>query len=201
MSASLEPVTDRHGSRGARRTSPRFAGISRRLSGSLQRRGGVLVDRSLAALESDRGGWMAIVVAMVVSVVVSLWFTRGTTFWFDEFTLYSGSRGFNITGLVTQHNAQLILLPRLIYATVFKIFGPDYLVIRTVEAVGVALVGATVYALARPRIGALALAPAIVLMFFGYGWDSTLTGNGIINVYCLLPGLAALLVLDRDRRF
>jgi hypothetical protein len=138
---------------------------------------------------------------MVASIVAALWFTRGTTFWFDEFTLYSGSRGFNLTGLVTQHNAQLILLPRLIYATVFKLFGPDYLVIRTIEAVGVALVGATVYALARPRIGALALAPAIVLMFFGYAWDSTLTGNGIINVYCLLPGLAALLVLDRGRRF
>ena len=64
-----------------------------------------------------------------------------------------------------------------------------------------ALVGTTVYALARPRIGALALAPAILLMFFGYSWDSTLTGNGIINVYCLLPGLAALLVLDRRPRF
>jgi hypothetical protein len=159
------------------------------------------VDRGLAALESDRGAWTALVVAMVASIVVSLWFTRGTTFWFDEFTLYSGSRGFSITGLVTQHNAQLILLPRLIYATVFKVFGADYLVIRTVEAVGVALVGATVYALARPRIGALALAPAVVLMFFGYAWDSTLTGNGIINVYCLLPGLAALLVLDRGGRF
>jgi hypothetical protein len=139
-------------------------------------------------------------VAMVASIVAVLWFTRGTTFWFDEFTLYSGSRGFNITGLLTQHNAQLIFLPRLIYATVFKLFGADYSVIRLIEAVGVALVGTTVYALARPRIGALALAPAIVLMFFGYSWDSTLTGNGIINVYCLLPGLAAMLVLDRGRR-
>jgi hypothetical protein len=141
------------------------------------------------------------VVAMVAAIVVSLWFTRGTTFWFDEFTLYSGSRGLNITGLLTEHNAQLIFLPRLIYAIVFKLFGANYVAIRTVEAVGVALVGATVYGLARPRIGALALVPAIVLMFFGYSWDSTLTGNGIINVYCLLPGLAAILVLDRRLRF
>src|SRR5438874_7791277 len=114
------------GSRVGRRASSQFAGISRRLSGSLQRRGGVLVDRGLAALESDRGGWTAMLVAMAASIAVSLWLTRGTTFWFDEFTLFSGSRGYNITGLLTQHNAQLILLPRLIYATVFKLFGPDY---------------------------------------------------------------------------
>ena len=94
------------------------------------------MDRGLAALESDRGGWTAMLVAMAASIAVSLWLTRGTTFWFDEFTLFSGSRGYNITGLLTQHNAQLILLPRLIYATVFKLFGPDYLAIRTIEAVG-----------------------------------------------------------------
>jgi hypothetical protein len=166
----------------------------------LRRRFWRLVGRSLAALETDAGGWAAMGAAMVASIALSLWLTRGTTFWFDEFTLYSASHGFDPQVLVTQHNGQLILLPRLIYAAVFALFGADYAVIRLIEAVGVALVGATVYALARPRIGALALAPAIVLLFFGFSWDSTLTGNGIINVYCLLPGLAAMLALERRIR-
>jgi len=174
---------------------------SKRVGGSAAARGWRLVGRSLDYLEADVGGATALVAAIAASVTLSLYLTRGTTFWFDEFALYSGNRGFDLTFLLTQHNGQLILLPRLIYATIFELFGPNYLVVRMVEAVGVALVGATVYALARPRIGALALAPAILLMFFGYSWDSTLTGNGIINVYCLLPGLAALLVLDRRPRF
>jgi hypothetical protein len=174
---------------------------SKRVSGSAAARGWRLAGRCLGYLESDVGGLTVLVVAMAASVALSLYLTRGTTFWFDEFALYSGNRGFDLTFLLTQHNGQLILLPRLIYATIFELFGPNYLVVRVVEAVGVALLGATVYALTRPRIGALALAPAILLMFFGYSWDSTLTGNGIINVYCLLSGLAALLVLDRRLRF
>jgi hypothetical protein len=176
-------------------------GRSKRVDGSGVARGRRLVGRCLDYLESDLGGTTVLVAAMAVSVAVSLYLTRGTTFWFDEFSLYAGNRGFDLNFLLTPHNGQLIFLPRLIYATIFELFGPDYLVVRVVEAVGVALVGATVYALARPRIGAAALAPAILLMFFGYSWDSTLTGNGIINVYCVLPGLAALLVLDRRPRF
>jgi hypothetical protein len=174
---------------------------SERVGGSAAARGWRLVGRSLDYLETDVGGATVLIAAMAASVTLSLYLTRGTTFWIDEFLLYAGNRGFNLTFLLTQHNGQLIFLPRLIYATIFELFGPDYLVVRVVEAVGVALVAATVYALARPRIGALALAPAILLLFFGYSWDSTLTGNGIINVYCLLPGLAALLVLDRQVRF
>lgn len=164
-------------------------------------RGWRLVGRWLDYVETDIGGATVLVAAIVASIATSLYLTRGTTFWYDEFTLYAGSHGFDPTALVTQHNGQLILVPRLIYATIFALFGPDYVVVRVVEAVGVALVGAAVYGLARPRIGALALWPAIILMFLGYSWDSTLTGNGIINVYCVLPGLVALLALDRRVRF
>jgi hypothetical protein len=174
---------------------------SKRVGGSAAARGWRLVDRCVDYLETDVGGATVVIAAMAASVALSLYLTRGTTFWFDEFTLYSASHGYSITSLLSEHNGQLILVPRFIYATIFKLFGADYLVVRVVEAVGVAMVGATVYALARPRIGALALAPAILLMFFGSAWESTLTGNGIINVYCLLPGLAAMLALERRWRY
>jgi hypothetical protein len=36
---------------------------------------------------------------MVASIATSLYLTRAATFWFDEFTLYAGSHGFDPTAL------------------------------------------------------------------------------------------------------
>jgi hypothetical protein len=138
----------------------------------------------------------------VVSAALALWLTRNTTFWLDETYFFAGNRGYNLQYLLTPHNGQLILGPRFVYATVFKLFGPDYAVFRVIEVVGVVAVAALIHALARRRIrGALALPPAILMLFFGSVGSVTLAPLGMINVYCVAAGLAAMLVLELRGRF
>jgi hypothetical protein len=158
--------------------------------------------RALAFLDTSRGSLIVLVAAMVIASVVYMWLTRGTTFWIDELYFFAGNKGFDVKYLLAAHNGQLIWFPRLIYAAVFDLFGPNYVVIRFIELAGDLLVSGLVYALVRPRIGpALALAPAILLLFFGSTWGAVLPGTGIINVYCVAAGLGAILALDRGGRF
>ena len=87
------------------------------------------------------------------------------------------------------------------YATVFKLFGPDYLVFRLLEVLGIALVAGLFFAFAKRRVGALAaLAPSVLLLFLGSAHDDTLDPLGITHVYCVAAGLGALLALERDSR-
>ena len=159
------------------------------------------VDRWIQALDRD-AGWLALGAAAVASIALTLYLSRGTTFYLDEITLFSESKGFNLHYLLSPHDGQLILLARLVYSAVFNFFGADYFVIRVVDAAGVAIVGALVYALVRRRVGGtLALAPALIVLFFGTGWEVTLSGNGILNVYCVAAGLGALLALDVGGRY
>ena len=153
-------------------------------------------------LDTRRGAWLAFGVAATISAAVTLWLTRGTTFWLDEVTFFAGDRGFDLRYLLTPHNGQLILGPRLVYATVFKLFGPDYLVLRLVLVAGLISVAGLVFALMRRRTyGAIALAAALVLLFFGSASGITVTALGIVNTYCVAAGLAAMLVLERGGRF
>jgi hypothetical protein len=158
--------------------------------------------RRMKALDSRRSAWLAFGVAAVISAAVTLWLTRGTTFWLDEVTFFTGDRGFDVRYLLTPHNGQLILGPRLVYATIFKLFGPDYLVFRLVLVAGLIAVAGLVFALMRRRThGAIALTAALVLLFFGSASGITVTALGIVNTYCVAAGLAAMLALERGGRF
>jgi hypothetical protein len=180
------------GARGRRGTRP----------ARLRERAGRLSDRAIAVLDTAHGGWITFGAVGAVSLALALWLTRNTTFWLDETYFFTGNRGYDLQYLLTPHNGQLILGPRFVYATVFKLFGPDYAVFRVIEAVGVVAVAALVHALARRRIrGALALAPAILMLFFGSVGSVTLAPLGMINVYCVAAGLAAMLLLGRRGRF
>jgi hypothetical protein len=171
-------------------------------SAGLRERTGRLRDRAIAVLDTEHGGWIMFGAVAAVSVALALWLTRNTTFWLDETYFFTGNRGYDLQYLLTSHNGQLILGPRFVYATIFKLFGPDYGVFRVIEAFGVVAVAALVHALARRRIrGALALPPAILMLFFGSVGSVTLAPLGMINVYCVAAGLAAMLLLERRGRF
>ncbi len=149
-----------------------------------------------------RGGWVALGAACACSIALLLYLGRGTTFYLDEITIFSESKGFDLRYLLSPHDGQLILLARLVYSGVFKLFGADYVLLRVIDACGVAAVGALLYALVRRRVGgALALPAVLVVLFFGTGWEVVLSPVGILNVYCLAAGLGALLALDRGGRF
>lgn len=138
-------------------------------------------------------------VAMVISVALALWLTRGTTFHFDEFLYYVENRGVDLHVLLAPHNGHLIFFPRLIYAVLFDLFGVrHYVVFRLVEALGIVLVAGLFFALAKRRVGPpAALAPSILLLFLGSAWQNTLDPAGITHVYSVAAGLGALLALER----
>lgn len=155
--------------------------------------------------EADGYGGVAayalLVIAAILSVALGLYLTRGATFGVDEFWYFLADRGLSPRALLTPHNGNLIVVIRTIYAAVFELFGPNYVVFRCLEAVGIAINGVLVFILVRARVGpVVALAPTLVLLFLGTSPDVTLSPNGITHVYCVMPGLAALIALDRGSR-
>lgn len=160
-------------------------------------------DRAIGRIQSDdRLCWTVLGVAMAISIAVGLWLTRGETFHADDFLYFIGSNGFHPRVLLAPHNGHLILIPRLMYAVVLKLFGPrHYVVFRALEMVGVALVAGLFYVMARRRVGnAIALFPSILLLFLGSAWQDSLDPVGIAHVYCIAAGLGALLALERPSR-
>jgi hypothetical protein len=158
-----------------------------------------LCDRAIARLDASERTCLAVLgAAMALSAAASLWLTRGTVFFSDEFTYFVANRGFDFKALLSPHNGHLIAGVRLIYAAVFEVFGADYLVFRLLEVLGIALVAGLVFVYAKRRIGpAAALAPSVLLLFLGSSPDVTLSPLGITHVYSVAAGLGALLALER----
>jgi hypothetical protein len=158
--------------------------------------------RILDALRSERNCWIVLALAMLLSIALGLWLTRGTTFFIDEVTYFLANRGYDLKALLSPHNGHLIFVPRLIYATVFKLFGADYVVFRILQGVGLAAAAGLFFVLAKRRVGpTAALGPTILLLFLGSGWAITLTPEGITHVYCVIACLGALVALESRWRF
>ncbi len=142
----------------------------------------------------DRAAWAVLAVAMAIDAALVLWVTRGTTVFVDELDLLAVDRGLQPTALLTPLNGHLVLLQR----TLWAVTGPDFVVLRVVEAIGVVAVVGLLFALLRERIGALAALPlAVLVLFLGSAWELNLLISGIGNVLALAFGLGALLVLRR----
>jgi hypothetical protein len=159
-----------------------------------------ITSRGLAV--TDRLCWGLLGVAMAISAGLILYLNRGTTFFPDELNFVYSSPGLSIGDVFEPRNGHLVGTSQLVYAGILKIAGADYLGFR-LFAVAVRLTSVGLfYALARRRIGALpALAPALVLLFYGSAWQHVLVPVGITVVTCITAGLAALLALERgDRR-
>ena len=154
--------------------------------------------RTVGRLEGERACLLILLGAMAVYAALAMWLTRGTTLFFDETNIFVVDRGYRPSALLAPLNGHLVLFQRLLYATSFKLFGAEFVVVRIVEVVGVCLVVGLFYVLARRRIGALvALAPALLLLFFGSAWELNLVVSGLGNVYAMAAGLGALLALER----
>lgn len=154
--------------------------------------------RVAGRLDDGRTAWSVLGAALALYVALVLWFGRGTTLFVDEYTMFVDDQGLHPRVLLEPFNGHLVLLQRLVYALNFKAFGADFLVPRIVMAAGGALVVALAFEFARRRVGsALALAPALLLLFFGSGWEQSFVLSGIGNVWAASFGLAAFLALDR----
>jgi hypothetical protein len=155
-----------------------------------------------ALLSRPRHGyWLVLGAAILGLVVFGLWSLRGTTFYVDEVNLFQSDRGFGPASLAAPINGHLIAIPRVIYAASFGLFGAAYLPFRLVELIGVSVVAVLFFVLAERRVGGwVALAPSMLLLFFGTSWEITVSPLGIPNVYALAAGLAAFLALEQRSR-
>jgi len=96
------------------------------------------------------------------------------------------------------HSGHLVLIPHLLYKLVLETIGTDYLTFRLLTLLSVYLATGLFFAYARKRVGDfVALAPCLVLLFFGSDSGHILQGNGFTIMFAVACGMAALLGLER----
>jgi hypothetical protein len=142
--------------------------------------------------------WMVLAVAMAASAAVTLRIGRGTSFTIDEIRFFSGSANLDLKTALHPFNGHLVLVPRVAYAAIVNIFGPGYLPFRLLTVATILIMAVAFFVFAKRRIGPIAaLAPTLVLLFFGSDPFHTLVGNGFTALLPVVAGLGALLALER----
>jgi hypothetical protein len=133
-----------------------------------------------------------------VAAALILFINRSGNFYYDEWDWFAGAAHLDAAKLFESDNGHLVLVPRLIYKMVLSAFGTHYLPFMLVNLALVLAISVLLFILARPRVGDwLALVPAVLLMFFGSGWDVLVTSVGINANLAVACGLGAFLALDR----
>jgi hypothetical protein len=140
--------------------------------------------------------------AMLVAAGFIFWLQRGLTFIWDEF-IWMENAGFRgIDFYFHPYGGHLIAFPYIIYRIVLELFGTSYVAYSIIQVAGLSAASALVYIYAKRRLGPiLALAPAIALLGLGSSWQ--VLGQPMVGIQFLaavVPGLAAILLLERDER-
>ena len=158
----------------------------------------VLPVTSRGLVITDRLCWGILGAAMALAAGLILYLNRGTTFFLDELVLLADSPTLGADDVLEPYNGHLIATHRLLYKAILETIGPSYLPFRLVGASAVLLAGGLFFALAKRRIGALpALAPTLVLLFFGSADWYVGTPLGLTPLLSIIAGLGALLALER----
>jgi len=144
---------------------------------------------------------IALVTAMVAAAALNLWLTRDTAFSFDELDWFSTTPALDPRSALEPYIGHLIVVPRLVYAAILNGLGVGYLPFRLLTTAAVLLTGGLFFTFARRRIGSLAaLAPTLVLLFYGSASVHLLSSNGFTVLLAISAGLGALLLLERADR-
>ena len=157
----------------------------------------------LTARAEDWGRAAALAIlalAMVVAAGALIYWGRDQVMIGDDL-FYAQRLSENALGHVILHsNLYLIALPMVLYKAMFEVFGiGSYLPYRLAAIVLALLCAGLFYVIARRRIGSLlALAPTILLLFFGSGWEVLITGMRIPSLFAIASGLGAILLLERE---
>ncbi len=147
------------------------------------------------------GRVIVLAAAMVVSAAVALWFSRDTTFSVDELDWFSTSPHFDADQALQPYLGHLVLTSRLIYVAILNLFGAGYLPFRLIAIGAVLLTAGLLFVFAKRRVGSVvALAPTLVLLFYGSDALHSLSGNGFTVLLALSAGLGGLLALERGDR-
>jgi hypothetical protein len=141
---------------------------------------------------------------MALSAIVALYWSRGRTFGSDELVYATRLSQQSLWHAMIHPpaNSYLIALPMVLYKAMYEVIGMASYVSYRLEAIALNLLCAGLFfALARRRIGDLwALAPTVLLLFFGYGAEEILTAQRVPGSIALAAGLGTLLTLDRGTR-
>ncbi|MFA9400897.1 MAG: hypothetical protein ACERKT_07290, partial [Acidobacteriota bacterium] len=161
-----------------------------------------VVDRTIDLIERPRVAEGLLLVAMLLSGILVLWFGRDTTFSGDEMVLIVASPGIDLHTALQTHGGHLLLFPRAVYKVMLELFGLAYLPYRVLTLVTLWVTVGLLFVWMARRVGrTVALAPCLVLLVFGSDHLHVLRGNGFIILLSIACGIAALLALERgDRR-
>ena len=144
---------------------------------------------------------LGLLAAMAVSAVTLFVLSDDLAFWSDELDWLTFGDGFAPETLLTPHNSHLIAVVRVIYEGFPELFGADYLPFRILSIAAVLACAALFFVLARRRVGGpLALAPTLVLLFFGSSAEVVLSPLGLPISLSVAFGLATFVALERETR-
>ena len=174
------------------------SGISAEKSEAFKRR---YLDPLVEDRADPRITWGLLALATLASLVYCLWVTRGTTFSGDELTWVSLSPTMDLRTALEPHSGHLVLVSHLLYKWILETLGSSYVIFRLLTLITVYLSVWLLFAWGRKRVGDfLALAPCLVLLFFGSDTGHLLQGNGFTIMLAIACGLLALLALERETR-
>jgi len=150
--------------------------------------------------------------AMAISLGLIVAATNGQGFAIDELYYYARvaikdgglfhyDSPFSPEYLLSPFNGHLALGGRFVYETVFATVGAHYTVFVVVNALGICACAGLLFAFARRRIGDVAaLAPALLILFFGVAREQFLWPLDFNTSVALATGLGAVLCLQRETR-
>jgi hypothetical protein len=138
--------------------------------------------------------------AALASIAYVLWLGRGQTLILDEWSYLLHAREWSPTALLEPHNGHLIVFPILVLKLMYATFGvSSHLPYQLLAVLLNVLIAALLYVFARRSVGPLAaLLPAVLILFYGAGWDAFVTGYQLPNLFSIAAGLMALLFVRRE---
>ena len=150
---------------------------------------------------TDRLCWGLLGIAMLAAAGLILYLNRGTTFFLDELVHVYNSPDFDFGYALEPVNGHLGITSKVVYKLVLETVGAEYIAFRILHVIAVLTAAAVFYAVVKRRIGALpALAPTIVLLFFGSAFSHVVIPIGFGIFVCVAAALGALLALERGDR-
>jgi hypothetical protein len=143
---------------------------------------------------------IAFAAAALASIAYVLWLGRGQTLILDEWSYLLHAREWSPTALLEPHNGHLIVFPILVLKLMYGVFGiSSHLPYQLLAVLLNVLIAALLYVFARRSVGPLAaLLPAVLILFYGAGWDAFVTGYQLPNLFSIAAGLMALLFVRRE---
>jgi hypothetical protein len=163
-------------------------------------------------MTARRGAEIALGLAMAVAIGLIVHATNGQGFAIDELFYYGRvalkegalvhyASPFSPEYLLAPFNGHLALGGRFVYETVFATVGAHYTVFVVINALGICAAAGLLFVFARRRIGDVAaLAPALLILFFGIAREQFLWPLDFNTSVALAAGLAAILCLQREDR-